>query len=104
MSKCKFCGCSEKRACLLVQVFPAPGLNPYLLPPGVANVPADAETSILPCEWLLPDVCTNPACVEKAYAEARTLALDLAVDSELAGVEFPPSELEWTVLDREMAP
>jgi hypothetical protein len=28
--------------------------------------------------WLLPDVCSAPACVEKAYAEAELLADQLA--------------------------
>jgi hypothetical protein len=27
-----------------------------------------------PCVWLLADVCSAPACVKKAYAEARLLA------------------------------
>jgi hypothetical protein len=68
--------------------------HPYLLPPGVASVPADAETRLIPCAWLLHDVCTNPACVEKAYGEARVLALELAIDAELSDVEFPAG-IEW---------
>lgn len=53
MGVCKFCGCTEETACML----PSP---PFLL--------------FEPCQWLLPDVCTNPACVEKAYREACVLA------------------------------
>lgn len=70
---CKFCGCTEHKACRLVLVT-APDLDSYLLPPGVALVPSDAETSIVPCQWILRDVCSNPACVDKAYAEAWPLA------------------------------
>jgi hypothetical protein len=29
------------------------------------------------CAWLLDDVCTNPACVEAAYLEARPQAEEL---------------------------
>jgi hypothetical protein len=81
---CKFCACSELRACRLVEVNP-PGQDPYLLPASaiaaIAVIPADAETRIVPCAWLLPDVCSNPECVAKAYAEARPLAetIDLAL-------------------------
>src|ERR1017187_7729895 len=73
--KCKFCGCSERRACALIEVFPAPGVSPYLLPPGIALIPPDAETHIVGCSWLTEEVCTNPACIEKAYLESRELAV-----------------------------
>ena len=46
---CKFCGCTENAPCLI------PGIGP--------------------CAWLLPDVCTNPECVEKAYQEAWQFVL-----------------------------
>jgi hypothetical protein len=36
---------------------------------------------MIPCSWILDDVCSNPLCVEKAYAERRPLAetIDLAL-------------------------
>jgi hypothetical protein len=80
LRQCKFCGCTEAQGCTLIRVFPGPGLNPYLLPHGLALVP-DGDVRMVPCEWLLPDVCTNPACVEKAYAEARELEFVEALQS-----------------------
>jgi hypothetical protein len=91
---CKFCGCTEQRACRLIEVFPVPGFHhPYVLSPGTL-VPNDVEASIVPCAWLLQDVCTNPVCVQKAYGEARLLALELAIAAEMKGVEFPAG-IEW---------
>ena len=86
---CKFCGCTPERACALVAVQPAPLVNPYLLPPGITVVSPDAETSIVPCQWFLADgqngyVCSNPACVDRAYAEACALAETLAEIMEVA--------------------
>lgn len=76
--QCKFCGCNERRSCAIAAVKfpfapdePALARDYYILAPGVAVVPPDAETFMVPCSWLLDDVCLNPACVEKAYAEAR---------------------------------
>jgi len=69
--KCKFCGCTEEKPCLLGEdplatyvagynsSLPA-GCTPLLMPPGM-----------VPCAWLIPNVCTNPECVDKAYAEAK---------------------------------
>lgn len=84
LQRCKFCGCTERCACSLIKAFPGPGLNPYLLPQrspqaaGVALAP-EGDLRIVPYEWLLPDVCTNPACVERAYAEARDMEFVEAV-------------------------
>jgi hypothetical protein len=57
LQQCKFCGCTEDKPCVFRA--PDPGAPPF---------------ELWPCAWLLPDVCTAPACVEKAYAEARLLA------------------------------
>lgn len=85
---CKFCACTELRACKLIEVR-TPGRDPSLLPPGaaIAVIPADAVTRIIPCQWLLPDVCSNPACVEKAYAEARPLAETVELALRLGLIE-----------------
>jgi hypothetical protein len=80
--RCKFCGCTERRPCLLIVVDTGDG-RPLILAPksAIAVVPADGEAQLIPCAWLLEDVCTNPACVEKAYTERRPLAetIDLAL-------------------------
>lgn len=55
---CKFCGCDDENPC------------------GIAVRHSDGELGYLPCAWLVEDVCTAPACVEKAYLEARQLAED----------------------------
>jgi hypothetical protein len=75
--RCKFCGCTERRGCQIAVVkhlfapdVPELGREYYVLPSGIALVPPDAQTFMVPCSWLLEDVCSNPACVEKAYAEA----------------------------------
>jgi len=44
---CRFCGCTEKHGCVL-------STSCY-----------GAEV----CHWIAPGVCSNPECVEKAYAE-----------------------------------
>jgi hypothetical protein len=51
---CRFCGCTEEMPCLL----------------GMMKGPAGVEP--IYCVWLDDDeeVCTNPACVEKAYRKA----------------------------------
>jgi hypothetical protein len=92
---CKFCGCTERRACLLIGVQVSPEIAPYILPPEtIAVIPAGAETHMLPCQWLLQDpggagyVCSNPACVEKAYREARPLAEELAGLAEAYSADF----------------
>jgi hypothetical protein len=70
-------------------MFPGPGLNPYLLPAGLALVP-EGDVRLVPCDWLTEDVCTNPACVEEAYAEARELDFAEAVQGlvDMGLVEF----------------
>jgi hypothetical protein len=55
---CKFCGCSENRPCFI----PATCITD----PGFV-----VAGNVVPCAWLLDDVCTAPACVERAYAECR---------------------------------
>ena len=86
--RCKFCGCTEDRPCLITAV--TEYADTYILGTGIQLVPDGAKTRLVPCAWLLPDVCTAPACVEKAYAEALPLAetiqraLDLGLIEEAA--------------------
>jgi hypothetical protein len=77
--KCKFCHCSERRPCRLVAVKDAPDLEPHILAGGIALVPADVHSFLVPCAWLTEDICTNPACVEKGYIEARDLEIVIAI-------------------------
>lgn len=61
---CKFCGCSDDRPCMI----------PVCLAPDGDALERARAMMQEPCAWLLDDVCSNPVCVEKAYAEARPLA------------------------------
>jgi hypothetical protein len=57
--RCKFCGCSEDKPCAIHMA--------------IRSEFGFDETTLadLPCGWLIPNVCTNPACVDKAYEEAK---------------------------------
>jgi hypothetical protein len=46
----------------------------HILGAGIQLIPEGVKTRLVPCAWLLDDVCSNPVCVEKAYIEARPLA------------------------------
>jgi hypothetical protein len=87
LRSCKFCGCTEHRPCRLVAIELA-GLDPCIFSPNrIVPVPSDAITRVIPCGWLLEDVCSNPACVEKAYAEARPLAETIQIALRLGLIE-----------------
>jgi hypothetical protein len=57
LGTCRYCGCTDEKPC----IFRAPGQD---------GPPFD----LWPCAWLLEDVCSAPACVEKAYRDAWLLA------------------------------
>ena len=57
LRSCRYCGCTEENPCIFR-----------------AFDPEAPPFEMWPCAWLLDDVCTAPACVEKAYLEARLLA------------------------------
>lgn len=59
---CRFCGCTDDTACLIHMAVPS------------ELVPGEIVLGDFPCAWLVPDVCTAPACVEKAYLVARLRA------------------------------
>lgn len=67
---CKFCGCTEDRACQI----PIVVRDSETCKLAGDMTPADGS---MPCSWLLSDVCDAPRCVEKAYREARTLVCQL---------------------------
>ena len=63
---CKFCGCTENKPCRI------PLTVNQADDPIIAFPPAE-PLGYTVCGWLLDDVCTAPACVEKAYPEACAL-------------------------------
>lgn len=62
--KCKFCGCTDDRPCHL----PIDIEGNFL---AIANPKTTVE--FVPCAWLIPEVCSAPACVEHAYFLDRTI-------------------------------
>jgi hypothetical protein len=71
---CKFCGCTDRRPCMITVVDDPQDGTRSIVPAGIALVEADKEIRLVPCEWIGENVCSAPACVEKAYAEAALLA------------------------------
>jgi hypothetical protein len=72
--KCKFCGCTEQAACSIA-VREADDGSAYVETGVIEQLSVDIN--YVPCSWLLPNVCSAPVCVEKAYAEAALLASQL---------------------------
>lgn len=65
LERCRFCGCTEERACRIY--FAQSGSVIYRL----VFDPMESDFDI-PCSWLVPGVCNSPVCVEKLLVEART--------------------------------
>ena len=80
--QCKFCSCTDTRPCFL----------PAQLAETVSGVAGD--TRRFPCAWLLPDVCSHPTCVEKAYAEAREPVLQALIDQGIIEIAFDDDDEE----------
>jgi hypothetical protein len=76
--KCRFCGCTDRRACAIPMFYaPTPEIEELLdlfgdEYPVIAQQSQPAEFST-PCHWSAPNVCSAPPCIEKAYLEARAL-------------------------------
>ncbi len=85
---CKFCRCTDKRPCLLTEV--TEYADSFILDDGFQLIPDGAKTRLITCSWLMPDICTAPSCVEKAYREAvlEAEALLLALGAELPDREW----------------
>jgi hypothetical protein len=66
--KCKFCGCTDEKACAIAIDVAGQITNAA---PGSYNV------AYRPCEWIAENICSAPACVDKAYAEAELLSSQL---------------------------
>lgn len=82
--KCKFCGCTEQAGCS-IPVRELEDGSQYVEMGVIEQLAIDIE--YFPCTWLLPDVCSAPACVEKAYAEALPLALTIQRALDLGLIE-----------------
>lgn len=66
MMRCKFCGCTDERPCLIAAIVKADG-DVEITFGIVALVRPGERIEMLPCGWLIPEVCSAPACVKKAY-------------------------------------
>ena len=65
---CRFCRCTEDSPCAIPLREEADG-NVYL-------ARSEAETtSVIPCGWFVPRVCSAPACIEKLLLECRNRVL-----------------------------
>ncbi len=73
---CRYCGCTELRPCFI----PA-----QLVLSAMGEEPDPHDERKFPCSWLLPDVCTAPLCVEKAYREAAE-RVEALIFAEIARV------------------
>jgi hypothetical protein len=64
--KCKFCGCTDEKACGIPMVIVRE--SPRLA------LPAELAEFVEPCGWIAENICSAPACVNQAYTEAELLA------------------------------
>ena len=87
--KCKFCGCTDKRACAIPMLWSTtPDVEELLMFFGDTRYPVIARAGQVaefttPCHWSAPHICSAPACVERAYQEICE-AIDLLMAQELA--------------------
>lgn len=79
--KCKFCGCTELAGCS-IPVRELDDGSQYVETGAIEQLAIDVD--YVPCTWLIPNVCTNPSCVEKAYAEACALVDELIAQELVA--------------------
>jgi hypothetical protein len=62
--KCRFCQCSQIAPCAIPLREDDNGV--FWLARS-----EDETSTIMPCSWFLPGVCTSPICVEKLLLESR---------------------------------
>jgi len=68
--KCKFCGCTNDRPCRIPL---------YVALDGEPAVAFTVQThAFAACGWLIPECCTAPACVEKAYLAIAWITEELS--------------------------
>lgn len=75
---CKFCGCTDAKACAIPMTFGVHPLSRGSSQFDYEELPIIAFGSQVvafttPCHWSAPDICSAPACVDRAYPEAVTL-------------------------------
>jgi len=69
--KCKFCGCTDKRPCLIPMRYSGwhfleGDYNDYPL----ITMPGEVAQFTTPCHWSALNTCSSPACIALAYVEA----------------------------------
>jgi hypothetical protein len=77
--KCKFCGCSDRKACAIPMTF---GDHPLDTDVPINCLPGELAEFTTPCHWIAPDVCSAPPCVERAYEECCAF-IDQLIAGEL---------------------
>ena len=64
IERCRFCECTDDSPC---------SIQLREDDRGVFHLSRHVEetTLILPCDWFMPGICTNPFCMEKLLLESR---------------------------------
>ena len=81
---CKFCGCTDRAPCMIPMLYVNTPRDVELIAllsdeyPAIAR-PGQVAEFTTPCHWSTPNICSAPACIDKAYAE-----ICAAVDELLA--------------------
>jgi hypothetical protein len=86
--KCKFCGCTDERACMIPMLYADTPRVAELVEMIGDEYPVTAKPGQLaefstPCHWSAPNICSAPACIDQAYVEACA-AIDRVIAEELA--------------------
>lgn len=68
--KCKFCGCTDDRPCSI------PLELDGRIAIGAGGI-FNSQLEYIACSWLIPELCSAPACVEKAYIEVGWIHREL---------------------------
>lgn len=81
--KCKFCGCTDEHGCVIGMFWaPLPDVRELQLMFDDTRYPAIAGAGTIatirtPCHWSAPNICSAPACIERAYPEACAMVDEL---------------------------
>lgn len=66
--KCKFCGCSDSKPCHIPKRI--------MDDQEMIALSGQVSTFVAACEWVAREICSAPACIEKAYVEASALVTE----------------------------
>jgi hypothetical protein len=78
--KCKFCGCSDKRPCLIPMVIIRKGVDDFSDDEFTLAAPGQVANFTLACSWIAPEICSAPGCVERGYKERWELVEQLLTE------------------------